>query len=168
MGNLNVDLSGLSSWELSYSQKLVGDPANYRRKPKIPCIAPLEIPFLFDSRIFLVGASNLQKTWFRAGYLYYEVEGIKVDDRLVFTDFPSAASTAADASRHLVPLNSLDLVVFPRLSDQVRLRFEAVPWLEALTLAIWEYKGRESDSTEDQIEALRSQVATLDFKLDNL
>lgn len=166
MSNLTIDLSGVGSWELSYSESFQGTPSNYRKRPKVPCIAPIEIPFLFDARIFLVGASNLQKTWFRAGYLYYEVEGIKVDDRVVFTDFPSASSTAADAFRQLIPLNSLDIVIVPRLSEQIRLRFEPVPWLESVRLAIWEYKGQESNSTDDLIESLRAQVATIEFRLE--
>lgn len=165
--SLNLNLQS-SQWELVFHSSVTGDIRNYQRRPRVSAIAPIEIPFLFDSRIFLVSATNLSKTWFKAGTLYYEVQGLGIDDRVAFPDFPGAPSSSADADRFYVTLNSLELVRFPRLSSQIRLRFEPVPWLDRVTLALWEYQGEETDTTEDLIQAVRAQITTLDFKVDQL
>jgi hypothetical protein len=165
---LQLDLTGLNSWERVFYQTLNGDPANQRRRPKLPAIEPFDLPTVYDSRIFLVGATNLQSTYYRAGWLYYEVDGINFDDGVIFPDVGPVPQRSADADRRLILLNSVDLIIFPRLSAQLRLRFEPMPWLTRVSLALWEYQGPESDSTEELIDALRAQVATLEYKIDQL
>ena len=58
--------------------------------------------------------------------------------------------------------------MFPKLTSSYRLRFEAFPWIEQVTLAVWEYRGTETDTTEDLINAVRSKLETIEFKVDNL
>lgn len=166
--SLNANLTGLGVWELVYFKKLVGDKEN--RKRGLPYIFPVEIPYLPESRIFIVGASSLKAkpTWYRAGYFHQEIDGVKVDDTVVFEGLGRVPSISVDATTEVIPLNVVKLIVFPKLANSYRLRFESVPWLEELNLAIWEYTGVESESTEDLLEAVRAKLEVLEFKIDQL
>jgi len=154
---LNANFTRLGSWELTYLQRF---NANQR-------LEPIELPFLTDCHIFLVGATSLKAkpTWYRAGWLHQEIDGVVVDDAVIFEGLNHTPTIAIDASQQAVPLNSIQLVIFPRLTSAARLRFEAVPWLRELSLGIWEYRGAESDSTEDLIEVVRAKLETIEFKL---
>lgn len=165
---LTLNLTEAGVWELVFYRQITGDISLYRRRPKLPAIAPIEIPFLFERRIFLCGVTNLEKPWYRAGHLYCEIGGIKVSDGVLFPGLQASPSSGADLDRKEIKLNSLELIIFPRVSQQVSLRFEPVPWLDRLTIALWEYRGIETDSTEDLIESLQAQVSTLEFKVDQL
>lgn len=165
---LVVDLTTLGAWELTYYQKHVGDINN--RRIKAPLIEPIELPYLTDKHIFLVGASSskAKPSWLRAGYFYQQIDGIRVDDTLIFEGLGAVPSTEVDYSRRMIKLNAIELVTFPKITNDYRLRFEALPWIEEITLGVWEYVGTESDSTEDLINAVRSKLETIEFKIDNL
>lgn len=92
--SLNLDLTGLGAWELTYFQKIQGDAQNKRYR--LPLIEPVEIPYLTDKHLFLVAAtySKAPPTWQRAGYLYQQIDGIRIDDSVVFEGLGSNNSTA--------------------------------------------------------------------------
>lgn len=165
---INLNLTGLGVWELTYFQRTVGNPAN--RRVRAPLIDPIELPYLTDKHIFLVGASYLaaRPTWSRAGYLYQQVDGIHVDDTVVFQGLGRVPTTEIDNSRFLIRLNTVQLINFPIVSETFRLRFEAFPWIPEISLAIWEYRGAETDTTEELLQALRAKLETIEFKIDNL
>lgn len=165
---LNLNLAEAGVWELAFYQQITGDIRLRQRRPRLPAIAPVELPALFDGRIFIAGATNREKPWYLAGHLYCEIGGLKINDGVLFPDLGARPSSGADLERKAITLNSLDLVIFPRVAPQIALRFEPVPWLDKVTFALWEYKGIETDSTEDLIESLKAQVATLEFKVDQL
>ena len=168
MSRLQLALTGVGAWELTYFNQVTGNPQN--RRLGIPLLEPIEIPYLTDARFFLVGATylNARPTWRRAGYLYQQIDGIRIDDRVVYPGLESIPSTEVDYKRILIQLNTIQLIVFEKLTDTYRLRFEPLPWIPEISLGIWEYRGTESDTTEDLIQALRTQVQTIDFKIDNL
>lgn len=164
---LNANFTQLGSWELMYLKKLVGsNEGDYRYGA--PRIYPVELPWLTHSRIFLVGATSIKAkpNWYRAGYLAQQVDGVPVNDAVVFEGMQATPTTAIDASQRVIPLNSMQLVIFPRLADSYRLRFTPVHWLKEFTLGIWEYRGTESDSTEDLIQVVRAKLETIEFKLE--
>lgn len=165
---INLDLTAVGAWELTYYQRVVGNPQN--RLIKAPLIDPIEIPYLTDQRIFVVGASYLsaKPSWARAGYLYQQIDGIRIDDTVVFNGLGQIPSTEIDYARFLINLNNIQLVIFQQITESYRLRFEPLPWIPEITLAIWEYRGTESDSTEDLLNAVRSKLETIEFKIDNL
>lgn len=163
--NLNIDLSSANAWELLFHQKFSVNPL-YRVKPYLD---PIELPFLTESRIFLVSTFSIRSrpTWYRAGYFSRQVEGIRIDDTVVFEGLERIPQTTADYGQTLIPLNLTKVVIFPKIPGSHRLRFEAVPWLSEFTLGVWEYKGIESDSTEDLIEAVQAKLEVIEFKIDN-
>ncbi|ALF52962.1 hypothetical protein ACX27_09035 [Nostoc piscinale CENA21] len=104
----------------------------------------------------------------RAGYFYQQIDGIQINDAIIFDGLGAVPSTEVDYSRRMIKLNAIELVQFPKISDTFRLRFEALPWIEELTLGVWEYVGTETDSTEELIQAVRAKLETIEFKIDNL
>lgn len=167
--SLNVNLNTLGAWELTYFKKLVSSPeneANY--KYGVSYIDPIELPYLTECRIFLVGATSIKAkpSWYRAGYLYQQIEGVAISDSVIFEGIEGTPTTAIDATHKVIPLNSVQLVIFPKLASTCRLRFQPIRWLKEVTLAIWEYRGSESDSTEDLINAVRAKLETIEFKID--
>ena len=163
---LNLNLTGLGAWELTYFQRIQGNP-EYKRF-RAPMIEPVEIPYLTDKHLFLVGAtySKAPPSWQRAGYIYQQIDGIRIDDAVIFEGLGSNSSTAVDANRQLVRLNTIQFVDFTQLTETYRLRFEALPWIPEITLGIWEYVGTESDTTEDLLNAVRAKLETIEFKID--
>jgi hypothetical protein len=166
---LNANFTQLGSWELTYLQKLVAsNTSDY--KYGAPYIYPVELPYLTHCRIFLVAATSLKAkpNWYRAGWLYQQIDGVAVNDAVVFEGMNSTPTTAVDAAQRLIPLNSMHLVIFPKLADAYRLRFTPVRWLKEVTLGIWEYRGTESDSTEELIESVRAKLETIEFRINQL
>jgi hypothetical protein len=166
---LLLNPSNFGSWELTYSRKLVGD-TNQPRGVRVPYIDPVEIPYIPTSRIFLVGTflRDAKPTWYRAGYLTQEIRNVQISDSVVFEGLPGTPDTTVDGSTQIIGLNRVQMVIFPKYSSNFSLRFEAVAWLKSLILTIWEYKGTETDSTEELIEATRAKLEAIEFKIDNL
>jgi hypothetical protein len=165
---LSFNPSELGAWELTYSRKLVGvDPT---RGVKVPYIEPVEIPYIPSSGIFLVGTFSIdaRPTWYRAGYLTQELRNVQINDVVLFEGLPGQPDTTVDGSQYIIGLNRIQLIVLPKYSNNFSLRFEAVAWLKKLTLTIWEYRGQETDTTEELIQATRAKLETLEFKIDNL
>lgn len=144
---LSFNPSNFGAWELVYQRKLIKSNNNdlpfdveRPRNPRVPYIDPVEIPLIPTSHIFLVGTFSLdtKPTWYRAGYLFQEILGVKVDDSVVFEGLNSTPDTTIDATNRIIGLNRIQLVIFPKYSSSFALRFEAVAWLKSLNLTIWE------------------------------
>lgn len=151
---LSFNPSNLDSWELVYQRQLNNNLSFGVQRPRgarIPYIDPVEIPLIPTSRIFLVGtfSRDAKPTWHRAGYLTQEILGVKVDDTVVFEGLNSSPDTTVDADNRVIGLNKVQLVVFPKYSSSFALRFETVAWIKTLNLTIWEYRGTETNTTED-------------------
>lgn len=173
---LSFNPSNLGSWELVYQRQLQSASNNLLfgvqrpRGARIPYIDPVEIPLIPTSRIFLVGtfSRDAKPTWYRAGYLTQEILGVKVDDTVVFEGLNSSPDTTVDADNRVIGLNKVQLVVFPKYSSSFALRFETVAWIKSLNLTIWEYRGQESDTIEELIQATRAKLEAIEYKIDNL
>ncbi|MCY7272384.1 MAG: hypothetical protein LH702_01225 [Phormidesmis sp. CAN_BIN44] len=165
---LNLSLSQTGNWRLIYYQLHVGDKAN--RNTKIPMIEVIELPITVASRILAVGASYLEAppSWYVAGYFYQEVQGIRLDDTLIFPGVTGGSGAVLDASKRRITLNTIELHIFNRLASEHSFRFEAMRWIPRITLGVWEYLGTETDSTEDLIQTLKVDLTRLEVKVDNL
>lgn len=154
---LIANVGAVGAWELFYYQKILG-------------VEPVELPFTTDKHILLVGAtsSKVKPTWIRAGYLHQQIDGINIDDTVIYEGLQRTPSTAVDFDRKLIKLNSIDLIEFSKISNDYRLRFEPMRWITEVTLGIWMYTGTVSDSTEETLGAIRAKLETIEFKIDNL
>ncbi|BDA68212.1 hypothetical protein CAL7716_023780 [Calothrix sp. PCC 7716] len=174
---LSFNPSNFGAWELVYQRRLQENTTDdlpfgiqRPRGVRVPYIDPVEIPLIPTSRIFLVGtfSTTAKPTWKCAGYLTQEILSVKVNDAVVFEGLNSTPETTVDASNKFIKLNCVQLVIFPKYSDSFALRFDAVPWLKSVTLAIWEYRSTETDTTEDLIQSMRAKLETIEYKIDNL
>lgn len=161
---LNLALSTAGNWRSVYARTLIGSAT--RQAWGIPLIDPEELPFTLESRIIGVSATYLQAkpSWNAAGYFYQEVD-VPLNDSFTFPGMGSP-NTTLDGGRRYIPLNSNTLCIFNRLATEHRYRFEAMPWIPKLNLAIWEYIGPDDESTEVLIEALTLDVSRLETKID--
>lgn len=169
--------SDFGAWELVFQRRLQQSTTDdlpfgiqRPRSVRVPYIDPVEIPLTPISHIFLIGtfSTTAKPTWYRAGYLYQEILSVRIDDAVVFEDLNSVPQTSIDASSQIIGLNKVQLVIFPKYSSNFTLRFEAAPWIKSMNLTIWEYRGTESDTTEELIGIMRSKLETIEHKIDNL
>lgn len=165
--SLSLNLSGIGNWELIYFQQFVGD--GQQRRLGNPFIEPIQLPTTTTSHVFLIGASYLEAkpSWSRAGWFYQEVGDINIDNSVIF-EGDRSPTTNIDTNRQLIRLNTTQLIIFPKLSDSYKLRFEPFPWIPKITLAVWEYLGTETDTTEELINAVRAKLETIEIKIENL
>ncbi|WP_414620324.1 hypothetical protein [Calothrix sp. CCY 0018] len=163
---LNAEVTAANAWELVFFRKFSVNPV-FNVKPYLE---PIELPLLTSARIFLVSTFSLKvrPTWYTAGYLSRQVRGISIDDTVVFEGLGQIPTTTADYGQEIIPLNVSKIVIFPFISGNHNLRFDFVPWIPELRLGVWEYKGIESDSTEDLVEAIQAKLETIEFKIDQL
>jgi hypothetical protein len=166
MDRLNLALSQLGNWQLIYAKQLLGRENPVMRG--IPLIDVQEVPVLIEERILAVSATYLlaKPTWNTAGWLYQEVD-VPLDDGFTFEGI-GGANTTLDVAKERIGLNGNQLVIFDRVANQHRYRFEAVPWMPKLSLAMWAYIGPESDPTDELVQSLKLDVLRLETKIDAL
>jgi hypothetical protein len=85
-----------------------------------------EIPILFRQEYLLISAKcrNCRSTWYKAGYLSQIVDILPLKKVQI-------------ASKILVPLNNPQLQTFAFFTNGYKLKFEAVNWIDSLTLEIY-------------------------------
>jgi hypothetical protein len=164
-----VDVVGIGKWELTYFQKVIGKSYNSRQ---VGSIEPIELPYLTEVSNFLVGASCFKSkpNWRRAGFLFRQLENVSIDDTVIF-EGERLPFISVDAENKLIDLNKVQLATFSKSPSSFRLRFEPFKWIPEITLAIWEYRGNESDvdNVDNQsIEAIRAKLETIEYKIDQL
>lgn len=133
-------------------------------------IETIELPITLAGRILAVGASYLEAppSWYTAGFFYQEVQGIRLDDTLIFPNAAGGSGAVLDASKRRITLNTIELHIFDRLASEHSYRFEAMQWIPKITLGVWEYLGVETDSTEDLLETIKVDLTRIEVKVDNL
>lgn len=106
------------------------------RRIRAPLLPPIELPYLTDKHLFLVGAasSKAKPSWVRAGYFYQQIDGIQINDALIYEGLGAVPSTEVDYNRRMIKLNAIELVQFSKIAENYRLRFEPMPWIEQITL----------------------------------
>lgn len=158
---LSVDLQGLGKWELIYYASHQQDEQKNRIE--------VDIPILLDKHILAVGVSSstAKPTWYRSGNLIQVLQQIELDDGVIFPGSGSPSNTL-DASRRLIVLHSIQLVIFPKVTPTYSLWFQAVPWLKSLNLGIWSYTGAQSDTTEEMVELARVDLLRIESKVDEI
>ena len=160
MGSPILQLGNSSNWMQAYAAEASATWINEEKGSHYP-IPPMAIPFLFERHIIAVfPESNAAKPWwFSAGWLEQKVQtGITVGGN------PDVR--AQDSQRIL--LNRINLSIFPKLSSTYQLNIDIPYWFSHYKVTIWEYIGPESDSTENLINQLQSDVQRIEGKIDAL
>lgn len=163
-----IDFTGSGNWDRVYFATFQGNPQN--RKISAPLIEPVEIPLLFEKHIFAVNAICMEAKprWRTAGYLKQVYSGINLEDSPI-TWSGNSPVAGVDAVSKRIGLNSLELVIFPKLANNFYLWFDPVFWLPKLTLGIWEFTGVVTpERIEELVETLKVDVLRVEAKVDQL
>lgn len=138
-----LDLSNSSNFQEVYETILSGELVIEGRYKPIP---QHQIPITFDRHTLLVGASSstAKPNWRLGFYL-----------RMLIT---SSVGTA-EASNCSIPFG-LNLIRFPVLSSQYKLKAYIPKWHREMELKIWKYIGPESDEL-NLLEQIKSRTDTL-------
>jgi hypothetical protein len=160
MGSPILELSNSANWVQAYSAETAATWVDESKGSHFP-IPPMSIPFLFDQHIIAVyPESNGSKSWwFSAGWLEQKVStGITVGGN------PDVR--VQDSQRIL--LNRINLAIFPKLSSTYQLNIDIPYWFSHYKVTIWEYIGPESDSIENLINQLQTDIQRIEGKIDAL
>ncbi len=161
-----IDFTGPNKWQRVYFNRFEGNPNNAEIKAGL--IDPFEVPLTFDQHVLAVAAfsSEVKPRWRTAGYLTQTYSGIDFNDTSV-TATDTSPTSGVDAANKRIGLNTVELVIFPRLASNFFLWFDPVPWLKSLNFSIWEYQGIESpDRLEELIETVKVDIVRVEYKLD--
>lgn len=162
--SVTLNLTGPNKWQRVYFQSFEGNPQNARYRA--PLIEPFELPFLFDSHVLAISVAcrDARPRWRTAGWLHQTYSGINLDSETTF--IVNSPTAGVDAANIRVGLNTLELIVLPKLSNDFYLWFDPVPWLPRLTLGLWEFTGEVSDSYLEQFESLKVNLLRVESKVD--
>jgi hypothetical protein len=115
-----------------------------------------EIPILFKQEYLLISAKcqNCRSTWYKAGYLSQIVDILPLKKVQI-------------ANKILIPLNNPQLQTFAFFTDGYKLKFEAVNWINSLTLEIYlpNMSLFQSESGASNSQDFTGQSASLQFAL---
>lgn len=147
MGHPVLQLSNAANWEDVYNESTTAlSITSTRHAP----ISEITVPVLFERHIIAVYAtSNTAKsTWHFAGFLNQKI-------RLGL--IPGGLPDADAVQRRKIWLNRVTLLFFPKITSTYSVSFNIPNWFNTISLNIFEYRGIESDSTEDLIRELANQ-----------
>lgn len=147
MGNPVLQLSNSANWEDVYNESTTAlSITSTRHAP----ISEITVPVLFERHIIAVYAtsSTAKPTWHFAGFLNQKI-------RLGL--IPGGLPDADAVQRRKIWLNRVTLLFFPKITSTYSVSFNIPKWFNTISLNIFEYRGIESDSTEDLIRELANR-----------
>lgn len=161
---MSIDFTGPNKWRRVYFNTFRGDSQN--KKIRAPLIAPFELPLLFQQHILAITVvcSIAPPRWKTSGYLKQVYSGINLETTPELFTIGSPAS-GVDAASKRIGLNTLELIKFPKLANDFYLWFDPVPWLPVLSLALWEFQGKEVDDLVELIETVKVDLVRIEEKI---
>lgn len=141
-----LQLTGQGNWFQIYDESRTAVAAT--PQGAYYSIPAFEIPFTLERHVLAVRclSPTAKSTWRFAGTFSQRFQ--------VGTGGTASPLPVVDATSVGLRLNRTKLIVFKKYTTNYQLLFENVRWLKDLRLTIWEYRGIESDSTEDLIREL--------------
>lgn len=148
MSRLIIDPANNTNWQQLYQHKFVTQQLKPRERSIIPATV---LPVQAESRILAVKTYSqfARDTWRRGGTL------------TPLIDCGVAGFQQTALSSYSLPCNGARLLTFPKFSTTYTLKFSCPWWFDEIELTIYQYIGTESDSTEDLIRELQTQVQLL-------
>lgn len=148
-----LDLGDASSWVQVYDTTLFANPV-FGREGKYYPIPSHSIPAIFEGHTLAIGSSSTKAkpTW-NLGFYLAQIVSV-----------PGVGSAEARS----IPIRlGLNLVRFPPLSVQFRLKARIPKWHEEMSVTIWKYVGVESDVL-DKLADLEPIVTRIESKVDEI
>lgn len=148
MSRLIINPANGANWRLLYQHQFTTQPISARERSLIPDTV---LPVQAESRILAVKTFSqyAKSTWKKSGSL------------TPLVDSGVAGIGHLALSRYQLPCNGARLLIFPKFSTTYQLKFSCPWWFSEIALTVYEYIGTESDSTEDLIRELTTQVQLL-------
>ncbi|HEY9660517.1 MAG TPA: hypothetical protein V6C65_18845 [Allocoleopsis sp.] len=113
--------------------------------PVMPYLLPFTIPDLLPQgrNVVAFGAKslNVPARWKKAGNLVSMATDVEIIDTLLYEELFTVDRTELDFEFKYVPLNSINLYRFQQIQPQLSLRFDPVPWIREISLAVWIFRG---------------------------
>jgi hypothetical protein len=160
MGQPVLELNNSANWDLVWSTtveavKITNPPGRYYPIPKVIC------PTLLDTHIIAVLATSVSASphWRFAGYLNQKIQTGITGGGVTDTEVVSA--------RRMF-LKRISLIIFPKLTNTYSLSFDIPYWFEDISLFLWSYSGTATDSTENMIDNLQTDIQRIESKIDGL
>ena len=113
--------------------------------PVMPYILPFTFPDLLPAgrNVIALGAKsvNVPARWKKAGVIVNQATDVEIIDTLLYEELFTVDRTELDFEFKYVPLNSMNLYRFQQIQPQLSLRFDPVPWIKEIDLAVWIFRG---------------------------
>ncbi|MGG6266304.1 hypothetical protein ACQ4M3_08850 [Leptolyngbya sp. AN03gr2] len=148
MSRLIIDPANSTNWRQLYQHKFVTQQIKPRERTIIPATV---LPIQAESRILAAKTYSqfAKDTWRKGGTL----------TPLINCGMDGFQQTALGS--YSLPCNGARLLIFPKFSTTYQLKFSCPWWFDEIELTLYEYMGAESNSTEDLIRELQTQVQLL-------
>lgn len=169
--SIQINVQGPGKWELAYVDSKFAPPErlryrrNYRR-----LIDPFDVPIVFDSHILAMGASypGAKSTWFNCADVIQLATGATIDDPGVWNDGYTGTEPIIIDRKRLRLNQSLELFQFQPVSSELRIGINPLPWIPEFSMGIYVFRGDVIDTLEEQIDAARAQLVSIETKVDSL
>lgn len=140
------------NWDIAYTDTKI---ATVISASSHLAIEAWDVPIIFDNHVLAVNCSipDTPSAW-RYGV---QLRPILIDGYLPIPDLEFSAIT--------VPPNRARLCVFPRVTNQYKLRIKPAPWHKQVDITIFQYTGEYTDRVEALIN---SQFSGVNLKLDTI
>lgn len=165
--NRVANLTEAGNWEWVYGvQKEAPNYTYLTGRTGVGAIEAFDVPVIFTSPIILVQctSSTAKDTWHRAGTLLQVAS-----TPFIGGEIPEDELGTVEVSilSRLYPRLNSEPEVFELNNTVVdkKLTFYPVPWLERITISLFEYSGPLSTLELDQLEAIRVKLEVIDAQV---
>lgn len=148
MSRLVIEPANSNNWRQLYQHKFVTQEVGPRERSLIPATV---LPVLAESRILVakIYSQYAKDTWRNGGSL------------MPLINCGMSGFQETGLSSYRLPCNGARLLILPKFSTTYKLKFSCPWWFSEVELTIYEYIGDESDSTEDLIREMQTQMQLL-------
>ena len=156
MSDTLIQLSDSSNWSYRGQVSKTARSETINRRVKYFPIPMFDLGFTLNARFLAVEVlvREAKVTWRSGGFL-------NQSQPIAFATKASPKGQAVSNSAFLL-INRTNLVTFPRLSGKsYRLVYSPPFWFRDVRLRVWQYRGLESNFTEDTVKRIEDKVNQL-------
>lgn len=156
MGRPVVQFQNVNHWDIVFNQAFIAQ-SGYLSGSYFP-IPKQILPITLDKHILAVKLSSqdAKPSWVTGCWISQQIQN------------PATVIGNLTPQRRMCRLRETTLIDFTPYSGDYQLKLEVPMWIKDITIQIWQYIGPESDSTENLIQTVRTDLARIEAKIDAL
>lgn len=160
MATTILELGNSSYWEEIYHFQVAATWVDQAKGSFTP-IPPVSVPVLLEKHIIAIfaQAACAKSWWFSAGWL---------EQKIITGISPGGNSDTRAQDSQRILINRINLAIFPRLSSTYQLNIDIPYWFSDYEAWVYQYTGPESDSIENLINQLQTDIQRIEGKIDAL